>query len=308
MTMTVGRLSGDRIVQHFGTANIIIFGGLCAATGFVLATLISCLAGDTAGLCMGRRGLLECGAGSVHRCWPTDRDARKCRRSGDQRYGLRRYPRRSGRHWLGGAHGKPLGCISDPGAYAIWGRCQQSPAAALRAYQPTSGRFSPPIPHRCAGGQLVTFVRLAHSTISAWVSPVSECWRRIAGPMAAISGERPFTTRSVRSNRHKEGTSVAATKGWEADSDPAAGRLDEAVRYPADVWQYSRSCPPQAGEVLWFDLFDQLDDTARRSDPTPATSVPVPCIEVRKGIQCLNGAVRQSKLIELDQKSAGPVG
>jgi hypothetical protein len=38
--MTVGRLSGDRIVQHFGTANIIIFGGLCAATGFVLATLV----------------------------------------------------------------------------------------------------------------------------------------------------------------------------------------------------------------------------------------------------------------------------
>jgi MFS family permease len=39
-TMTIGRLSGDRIVQHFGTANIIIFGGLCAATGFVLATLV----------------------------------------------------------------------------------------------------------------------------------------------------------------------------------------------------------------------------------------------------------------------------
>jgi hypothetical protein len=38
--MTVGRLSGDRIVQHFGTANIIVFGGLCAATGFVLATLV----------------------------------------------------------------------------------------------------------------------------------------------------------------------------------------------------------------------------------------------------------------------------
>ena len=32
MTMTVGRLSGDRIVQHFGTANIIVFGGLCAAS------------------------------------------------------------------------------------------------------------------------------------------------------------------------------------------------------------------------------------------------------------------------------------
>jgi predicted MFS family arabinose efflux permease len=39
-TMTIGRLSGDRIVQHFGNANIIGFGGLCAATGFGLATLV----------------------------------------------------------------------------------------------------------------------------------------------------------------------------------------------------------------------------------------------------------------------------
>jgi predicted MFS family arabinose efflux permease len=36
LTMTAGRLSGDRIVQHFGTTNIIVFGGLCAAIGFVL--------------------------------------------------------------------------------------------------------------------------------------------------------------------------------------------------------------------------------------------------------------------------------
>jgi predicted MFS family arabinose efflux permease len=43
VTMTIGRLSGDRIVQHFGNANIIVFGGLCAATGFALLTLIPSL-------------------------------------------------------------------------------------------------------------------------------------------------------------------------------------------------------------------------------------------------------------------------
>jgi predicted MFS family arabinose efflux permease len=40
LTMTIGRLTGDRIVQRFGGANIILFGGLCAAAGFALATLV----------------------------------------------------------------------------------------------------------------------------------------------------------------------------------------------------------------------------------------------------------------------------
>ncbi|HEY3888376.1 MAG TPA: MFS transporter [Caulobacteraceae bacterium] len=40
LTMTLGRLTGDRIVQRFGGANIILFGGLCAAAGFALATLV----------------------------------------------------------------------------------------------------------------------------------------------------------------------------------------------------------------------------------------------------------------------------
>ncbi len=39
-TMTMGRLSGDRIVQRFGKANIIVFGGVCAAAGFALVTLV----------------------------------------------------------------------------------------------------------------------------------------------------------------------------------------------------------------------------------------------------------------------------
>jgi predicted MFS family arabinose efflux permease len=40
MTMTVGRFTGDRIVQRFGGADTIIFGGICAALGFALAALL----------------------------------------------------------------------------------------------------------------------------------------------------------------------------------------------------------------------------------------------------------------------------
>jgi predicted MFS family arabinose efflux permease len=40
LTMTIGRLFGDRIVQHLSNDNIIAFGGLCAATGFALVALV----------------------------------------------------------------------------------------------------------------------------------------------------------------------------------------------------------------------------------------------------------------------------
>lgn len=40
LTMTIGRLTGDRVVRRFGGTNVIGFGGLCAAAGFALATLV----------------------------------------------------------------------------------------------------------------------------------------------------------------------------------------------------------------------------------------------------------------------------
>jgi MFS family permease len=40
LTMTIGRLAGDRIVLRFGKTNIIGFGGTCAAMGFALVTLV----------------------------------------------------------------------------------------------------------------------------------------------------------------------------------------------------------------------------------------------------------------------------
>ena len=40
LTMTIGRLTGDRVVRRIGPVRIVIFGGLCGAGGIVLATLI----------------------------------------------------------------------------------------------------------------------------------------------------------------------------------------------------------------------------------------------------------------------------
>jgi predicted MFS family arabinose efflux permease len=40
LTMTIGRLTGDRVVRRIGPIRIVIFGGLCAAGGIALATLI----------------------------------------------------------------------------------------------------------------------------------------------------------------------------------------------------------------------------------------------------------------------------
>ncbi len=39
LTMTIGRLSGDRVVQRLGGSRVILLGGLCSATGFALTTL-----------------------------------------------------------------------------------------------------------------------------------------------------------------------------------------------------------------------------------------------------------------------------
>ena len=40
LTMTIGRLTGDRLVRRVGPISIVISGGLCAAVGIALATLI----------------------------------------------------------------------------------------------------------------------------------------------------------------------------------------------------------------------------------------------------------------------------
>jgi len=40
LAMTIGRLTGDRVVRLVGGSNIILFGGICAAAGFGVSTLL----------------------------------------------------------------------------------------------------------------------------------------------------------------------------------------------------------------------------------------------------------------------------
>jgi predicted MFS family arabinose efflux permease len=40
LTMSIGRLTGDRIVQRFGGTGVIAIGGICASAGFAFATLV----------------------------------------------------------------------------------------------------------------------------------------------------------------------------------------------------------------------------------------------------------------------------
>lgn len=40
LTMTIGQLTGDRVVQQFGARNVVFFGGSCAAVGFAIAALV----------------------------------------------------------------------------------------------------------------------------------------------------------------------------------------------------------------------------------------------------------------------------
>jgi predicted MFS family arabinose efflux permease len=114
LTMTIGRLLGDRIVQRFGGTNIIIFGGLCAAAGFA-RDAGSCLASGVARLCTGWRGLLKYRACSVHQRRPPNNHAGECGCSSDHDSRLRRHPRRPSGNRVRGACGEPVGGISDRG-------------------------------------------------------------------------------------------------------------------------------------------------------------------------------------------------
>jgi len=52
VTMTWGRLLGDRVVQRFGGPTVIALGGVCAATGFVIATLFTPVSAGLLGYAM----------------------------------------------------------------------------------------------------------------------------------------------------------------------------------------------------------------------------------------------------------------
>jgi predicted MFS family arabinose efflux permease len=60
VAMTIGRLSGDRVVQKFGGEKILIFGGICAASGVTIAIFIPTWTASLIGF-----GLVGLGASNI---------------------------------------------------------------------------------------------------------------------------------------------------------------------------------------------------------------------------------------------------
>ncbi|MFA9217255.1 MAG: MFS transporter [Sphingomonadaceae bacterium] len=60
VAMTLGRLSGDRVVRHLGGQRVLLLGGLCAAAGFFGAVLA-----PSAGLALAGFGLIGLGASNI---------------------------------------------------------------------------------------------------------------------------------------------------------------------------------------------------------------------------------------------------
>jgi predicted MFS family arabinose efflux permease len=60
VAMTIGRLSGDRVVQKFGGEKILIFGGICAASGITIAIFIPTWTASLIGF-----GLVGLGASNI---------------------------------------------------------------------------------------------------------------------------------------------------------------------------------------------------------------------------------------------------
>ena len=90
LTMSIGRLTGDRIVQRFGGTGVIAFGGICAAAGFAFATLVPWWQMTLLGYASDRRRLLQHRAGPVYQRRAPDSDAGIRGRPGDHHTRLSR--------------------------------------------------------------------------------------------------------------------------------------------------------------------------------------------------------------------------
>ena len=118
LTMTFGRLTGDRIVARVGRRSVVTVGGLLAMGRHPAGHAGSPLAGGIAGLRHGGAGLLQHRAGAVHGGGAPDQHAAECGGPGHVHARLCRGPGRAGRHRLHRtpqqpAHGLPAGSGAD---------------------------------------------------------------------------------------------------------------------------------------------------------------------------------------------------
>jgi predicted MFS family arabinose efflux permease len=63
LTMTIGRLGGDACVRRLGPRNVIVMGGLCAAMGLLVATIVPAWEAGLLGY-----ALVGAGCAISHRC------------------------------------------------------------------------------------------------------------------------------------------------------------------------------------------------------------------------------------------------
>ena len=91
-TMTIGRLSGDAIVRRVSRTTIILVGGLLAASGLLVATLVPSGMAAMIGFALVGAGLLQHRSGALQRHRQADADAGKRRRAGGDDARLRRHP------------------------------------------------------------------------------------------------------------------------------------------------------------------------------------------------------------------------
>jgi hypothetical protein len=109
-TMTIGRLAGDRIVDWLGPKRVVLVGGLCAAAGFVVTTVVPSWQVGLLGYALvgvGRCRLLEHRPGAVQLGGSAERHAGERRGPRDHDPWLCRHPCWTGSRRLHSAIDEP---------------------------------------------------------------------------------------------------------------------------------------------------------------------------------------------------------
>ena len=139
LTMTLGRLTGDRIVRLVGGRNVILFGGLCAAAGFALSMMFGSWEVTLLGYAL-------VGVGSANIVPVLFTAVGRQRVMAEHvavpaitTLGYAGILGRAGRHRLRCAHDQPVDGVPDPGAAVARRRGERADAAALASVSKRCG-------------------------------------------------------------------------------------------------------------------------------------------------------------------------
>ena len=111
LAMTLGRLTGDAIVNRIGRTRILVFGASFAALGLVLATVVPSWQAATAGFAIVGAGVFQYCPGALHRRGSSEVDAGTSRHTGDHDSRIRGSARRTRNHRLHRPDNQPVGRV-----------------------------------------------------------------------------------------------------------------------------------------------------------------------------------------------------